>query len=546
MQHNTLIEQLKTNNPALTELYIGSPWIGRHLRYRRRGNYIRVPDTGWREVGESIGRSNKLQRLAISEHLTPRQARLFFAGVAKNMSLKSLEVVSSKVSIDHVFTILSQLLAKGVLKELYVISDCDFWEDGMSFDEIIIPSLPKYSSLTTLSLRWCRLSDDAVANIIQISRGYPQLESLDFAGNKIQSKGVSKLTSWLKDPNCRLKSLNLSSNCKVIDYMDTIAEGLKQNCSLEKLVLHCINVGGRFNASELQKLWSAWENPESRLEDISLSSNGINDDTVIALFNNLVGKRKLKRLMLNLNTLTMVAWRALHGYPRHIGYVGTLDPGDYPNRLTAVGWDTISNHLKSPDCILEELYLGTIEDGEADVLKGVVGALAYNKTLKGLYFNSNMDDGHDVTTEVHHALFNVLCNASSIMGTYNSNHTLQGMRYGSIQFSRYSDDITFCLGLNKNNNRTDAARKKIIKTHFTGDVVVKPFLGMKTEVLPHVLAWMGKGSTNVEEDSENEEFALLYRFVRETPQMFCFVGNSTNAPSYYGSPRKRKATHLVE
>lgn len=390
--------------------------------------------------------------------------------------------------------------------------------------------------LTELYIDSRRLSDDIIATIIQILSRCHQLETLDLAGKDIQRQGALNLAALLKDPNCTLKSLDLSGSYDMIDYMDTIVEGLKENKSIKKLVLHCVNSRGKDNSNKLQVLWKVWDNAESRLEDIGLAANGIGDDTVIALFNSLVGKRKLKRLILELNTipstLSDYTWSStLSDYISD----SRLDPSDYRNHLTVAGWNAISNHLKSPDCILEELQLGTITDNDTDInaMESIAGALAHNQTLNGLYFKDHANA--DSTAKVYNTLACALCNKSSIMDTYKSNHSLKEIWQRHLSRSWYSlcsADLGFYLEINKNNNKADAARKKIVKTHFSGDLVVEPFLGMKTEVLPHVLAWMGKGGIHATEEGVYDGVPLLFKLVRDMPRVFCFVGNSTNVTCY--------------
>ena len=393
-----------------------------------------------------------------------------------------------------------------------------------------------------------RLTDDIIAAIVQALSCCHQLEELDLTGKDIQCRGALKLAALLKDPKCALKCLDLSGSLRVIDYMDIIAGGLRQNKSMKKLVLHCINSGGRSNSNKLQALWSVWDNPESRLEDIGLAANGIGDDTVIALFNSLVGKRKLKRLGLELNTFPSARFAWSSTLPSHCIINSGLDPNDCRNRLTAPGWDAISNHLRSPDCVLEELQLGAITDNDTDInaMESIADALAHNQTLNGLYFEDHAN-AYSTSKVYNNILARVLCNKSSIMDTYNSNHTLTvwQRRLSQSWYSLYSADLGSYLEINKNNSKADAARKKIIKTHFSsGDMVVKPFLEMRTEVFPRVLAWMGKGGTDAAKDSVSDEITLLYRFVRDMPQVFCFVGNSTNV-TYAGASNKGKLVHKL-
>ena len=58
----------------------------------------------------------------------------------------------------------------------------------------------------------------------------------------------------------------------------------------------------------------------------------------------------------------------------------------------------------------------------------------------------------------------------------------------------------------------EAARRKILKVHFSGDFSMQPFIGMDLKTLPHAIAWMAK---------DEYGSSLLYQFVRN---MTFFVG----------------------
>ena len=56
------------------------------------------------------------------------------------------------------------------------------------------------------------------------------------------------------------------------------------------------------------------------------------------------------------------------------------------------------------------------------------------------------------------------------------------------------------------------ARRKILKYHFSNeDNVVQPFVDMDLEVLPQVVAWIGR---------EDQDHSLLYRLVKDMPSLF--------------------------
>jgi hypothetical protein len=132
-------------------------------------------------------------------------------------------------------------------------------------------------------------------------------------------------------------------------------------------------------------------------------------------------------------------------------------------------------------------------------------ALASNHKLKELILCINPDRvNYRVTPNGYGALINSLCNKTSIISTYHSNHTLQKICCESVVKSM-PNELTYLLNINKFNNRSQAARLKIIKTHFSGSTInMQPFGEMDVQVRPHAISWMTK------EDN-------LYQWLRTMP-----------------------------
>jgi hypothetical protein len=99
-----------------------------------------------------------------------------------------------------------------------------------------------------------------------------------------------------------------------------------------------------------------------------------------------------------------------------------------------------------------------------------------------------------------------LCNESRILSTYNSNHSLEKLQYTD---QALPDNLKSLLKINRENSNSQAARIKIIKTHFSGsDINTQMFTRMQLNVLLNATAWMGRdGGSDVNGD-------LLFAFLR--------------------------------
>ena len=501
-------EQLTLNKPAFKAIV-----------YTDDGYH--PPDYNWKLEGKTIGQNTHLEYLEFDEagieitsdaSFFPQEATEFLTGVANNQSLKSLNFSGTSI-IESLFTILLPLFKRNKIESL-IVEDNGNWNHRRNFPSIyrkdlfhgpMIQTLSQFNSLECLTLKCCGIHDDILTKLVPVLRRH-QLKMLSLQECLLVEesyKGLFLLAEWLKSPDCKLNTLDLDCTHIGDVQLAILAGGLKENSTVKYLSLD-YSENDNDTTQGVRELWTVWENPNSTLENVSIDKE-IKDDEVNDLVGALVGKRKLK----------------------------TLDLSSSCREITIKGWKALAMHLKSPDCVLSTLKVSHANDDGAIV---IAESLTNNTTLKSL----NLVLHSSITTNGLDALTQALCNKSSIADTYNSNHTLC-----DLDVTQLSSDLSLYLDLNKNNNRADAARKKIMKTHFLcGKMVVKPFLGMHSKVLPHALAWMGNGDIlDAIDDGVQDGIHLLYKITRDMPQVFCFVGNSANTVSYAGAS-KATPNHL--
>jgi hypothetical protein len=117
--------------------------------------------------------------------------------------------------------------------------------------------------------------------------------------------------------------------------------------------------------------------------------------------------------------------------------------------------------------------------------------LASNSSLKELELDlCNYSSG--VTSEGYAALTRMLCNSSSIVSTYHSNHTTKKLCSLSDE-CKLPGEVKTLLRLNKENSKSQAAHIMIIKTHLSGcEINMQPFANMELSIHPHANAWMAR------------------------------------------------------
>ena len=216
------------------------------------------------------------------------------------------------------------------------------------------------------------------------------------------------------------------------------------------------------------------------------------------------------------------------------------------SKVTLNGWQALTGYLQSPTA-LEELYLHENHVNN-DTVIAFASALAHNKTLKLIslddpcdprparyVFLGDDDDNNDdseednvdeddepITERGWTAVSNILCNKTSIMDTYNSNHTLHDVSHDSqYRHNDLPDDLVSYLVINENQNKTEVARQKILQTHFSDiDTSNQEFIDMELEVMPTVIEWIGRPTPIGWRGKSVSGLSLLYKIMRKLPDLF--------------------------
>mmetsp|Transcript_43834 Transcript_43834/g.78676 ORF Transcript_43834/g.78676 Transcript_43834/m.78676 type:complete len:609 (-) Transcript_43834:41-1867(-) len=538
--------QIEGNDPDLVKLEIGFP----------HGN-------GWERDGKGIGKNTQIKELIISDldelygNVTMKQdLEKFFSGVAHNRSIQKLSFCQCNLFDGEIFRILvpfckdncnfecleihwcdvspecihlltTALAQFNSLKEFYLHCDNEIDENRAreliqvltvhsDLRKLFLLNVPigrdgcatlatflqnPKSKLAVLKLHYNNIEDEGAAVLATGLSGNSTLNDLEISKNEdIAEAGWRAIFSTLQSPNCALEKLNLSRNKFEDEVIGSLADALTNNSSLRSVNLsddHAISMNG------WGAIFSALQSPVCAVEKLDLHYNSINDEVAISLANDLTSNTALKSLNLmgtgiNDETVIFLA-NALANNTRLM----ELDLRSNDD-VTVTGWQSFSTVLQSPTSALETLNLCLNSINDATMIS-LADSLANNNKLKELLTSSIMSNIN--SNNCWAAFSRVVCNTSSIMDTYHSNHTLQ-------KLSEVFEDLRSLLLINRGNSKSAAARLKIIKTHFREGFTVHPFIDMESKVLPHAIAWMGKHGRTSE---VNEHF---YGFLRSMPSLF--------------------------
>ncbi|EJK58732.1 hypothetical protein THAOC_21117 [Thalassiosira oceanica] len=172
------------------------------------------------------------------------------------------------------------------------------------------------------------------------------------------------------------------------------------------------------------------------------------------------------------------------------------------NALCPGGPGVIAASLANPECRLWKLNLDVTAIGDEGVVSLTEG-LRNNQRLTLLSLDHN-----NITERGWNAFSSILCDASSINATYNSNHTLQDL---GGDYNEIPQDILMLLRLNRDPDKSRVAANKILQVHRHLDI--RPFFGMGLDLLPHVVAWLERFA----ESRPDLKLTSIFEFVRVMP-----------------------------
>ena len=551
------MSRLERDDPTLTALVIG----------------FMTPRDGdeWERFGRAIGGNNHLEDIHLCDWWNDGQQEFlpnFLRGVALNQSVRALFLNGWDVP------------PAGEILDILI----KFFRNNQSFEYLEAKNSRHVGNLRAAlrsfdSLKEFKLDDHQLEEIrfprraavveadavVEGLIGHTDLMKITLCGinMEIRRRGCVALRTLLQNPRSNLEALHLDVGSIDDEGADMLASGLSRNTSLKELEISCPYKIDKITDIGWQTIFAGLRNSMCRLESLhlvftnyTLAEDYVNDAVALSLSSavrrHITSLKSLDLCIYNTydSDITIAGWRAFFPPLRRRNCVleklylsgsSITDEGIYAltnalvnnSRLrelalvdsldvTATGWLALSTVIRDPDSGLETLDLSGSDTVNDDVAISFADALTNNSRLNKLelitkHFNNITSDGWA-------ALAQILCNRSSILSTYHSNHTLEHLsrKYdGSYDDSELPKDLRSHLRINRENSVSEAARLKIIGVHFTGsNINTSIFTAMKLKVLPIAIAWMGR-------DSRRDELSdVLFAFLRSLPLLCDTRSNS--------------------
>lgn len=421
---------------------------------------------------------SSLLELCLARNSIGRRGCTALCELLKNAAtkLQCIDLMKNHIDDECIDILISPLTEKNTVEELNLSMQGKVSVNGwIAFSSIL--SNP-HCSLETIDLGENRINNIASTSLGEALVGNSTLKTIRLS-NSIHT-GWQGFSSCLRSPRTAIQEIDLQW-CQVIDDDGAAAlfAALAVNSTVETLVMtsnNTITASGWITCLRLL----VNSNSPLALAEMYLGHNNIDDE----------GSSLMVDLLSKISTVT-----SLH-----------LDQ-ETPS-ITANGWRALVDVLQ-PNSLskLERLSIGgdPLEVRiNKEVIIAIAEALVYNESLDDLSLNRIpiSEGGWD-------ALSLVLCNVSSILSTFNSNHTLENIKaYGEVPIV-----VQTLLRLNDNVNKASVARTKILMHHFSDKdptCVHNIFGPMALTLVPTAISWVGR-------DRKTFDFSVMYHFVHSVP-----------------------------
>jgi len=339
-----------------------------------------------KDAGIYVGNNTNLKKLTIKggdntwegPQQVERSHQLFSQGVANNRSIELLSI--QECSLDSgssgVSTLPSFIQYNVNLHTLEIVG-CDI---GHTKARLLAASfLKRKASFLKVTLDANRISDMIGQELVESLLGHTNLECLSMGDNAIGIQTCSALSKLLTSTKTKLAEINLENNHINDEATSILTNALSMNKILKKLNLS-------FNCDITQQGWQIFstcmQQGGSIIETLNISSTNISNQGISALGSSLIGNTTLK----------------------------TLDLYDINNNgtpLISSGWSSFFACIQSPSSSLQQIDLrySSIDEGGLLVL---AEALGKSSKIQMLDVSQNLH----ITVEIWKSFFSRLASFS--------------------------------------------------------------------------------------------------------------------------------------
>ena len=385
-----------------------------------------------------------LMDLEISDNVIDRQvfqelARLFSCPASKIYRLRLTDSATRShpfINDDCITILSSSLIVSKSIKALEFNCSNNISRAGWHLFSGVLCS--PICLLERLTIEEADLDDNVITvwgHSLLASKSLVYLKIGLGSNSRVTSAGWSGFSRCLRSPTSTLLELDVSC-CRIVDAgAIEIADALANNSTLKKFTM--LN-NDRITAAGWVSFFNRLINSSCSLEELDLGHANINNQGAAKLVKLLASMTTLRVLCLSSNNITPNGWCAF-----------------------ARGLRTRSDGTRSQ---LKELRVSGNDNMNEEAINSFARMLKTNTSLTNLrIYNGPL---HNMTLK---AFISVLGYRSSIEKTYLSNHTLHTLTFSNSY--GIPTMLARLLEINRNENKSAIACKKIIAYHFSSEKV---------------------------------------------------------------------------
>nr|XP_014351023.1 PREDICTED: ribonuclease inhibitor-like isoform X2 [Latimeria chalumnae] len=253
-------------------------------------SFNQIQDSGMSLICQAD--NDQIQNLSLNScSLTSGCCEALCSFLKQNQSLRELDLTSNKIEDSGMSEICkadNNHLQKLSLNSCSLTSGCcealcSFLKQNQSLRELDLTSNKIEDSglseickadnnqLQKLNLMWCHLTAGCCKDLTSVLHTNQTLTELNLEGNTLRDSGVREICAALKDPNCKLQTLNLRCCDLTAGCCNDLASVLHTNQTLTELNLRYNTLGD----SGVREICAALKEPNCKLQTLKLHDNSL-------------------------------------------------------------------------------------------------------------------------------------------------------------------------------------------------------------------------------------------------------------------------------
>ena len=292
-QNQTILQQLRDNNEAFSELSIGSYGNEDNLYFSPQSS----EELAW--LGYFIGRNTNVWELYITSTPPPScdaGIEIFRKGLSENTSIFKMVILDGNYSGGKVFQLLNPFMESSSELTDFEVEDGAFGVLGGRQLSLALGGCNK--ALNHFRMTGVRIHHEQLINVITALSMHPQLQQLETAWMEIGLDECTALATLLLNTTTQLKKLDVRGNDLSDEEVELLVSALDNHKKLRELDL---GYNEQFTLKGWKTVASLLERPNSNLQQLDIYHSRVGDKEALIFANVLANGSTVEALDLSDN-----------------------------------------------------------------------------------------------------------------------------------------------------------------------------------------------------------------------------------------------------